>query len=274
MAFLVSCLWGFFISTLKDVSNHMDYSIERYKQFLAFRSSLHLCFKHFIPLSLNSESVSIYFGEFNSAKEGKLVTCQLVCEYSFCYQQGVLLIFTKYTLCKYSNNISLQHYKSVNVCSPINYLNKHRQWRHHCPSVWVVLWLEPEMSPPWVHALNSWSSAHSILLRDFRNAGRWELTGRVEEGCLEQAFEVFSLHLALCFMASTMPLVSATDSCGVNWVVSTVPSSCDWLKWDLLKSGAQINHFSLNSLLSGWLQQLKGTQTGMDSAVEKSFCTL
>lgn len=107
MTSLVSCLWGIFISSLKDASNHMAYSIERYKQFLAFRSSLRSCFKYFIPLSLNSESVSIYFVEFNSAIKDRLVTCQFVYDCRICYQKGVLFIFTKNMLHEYSNNISL-----------------------------------------------------------------------------------------------------------------------------------------------------------------------
>lgn len=216
MTFLVSCLWGIFISSLKDASNHMDYSIERYKQFLAFRSSFRSCFKYFIPLSLNSESVSIYFVEFNSAKEDRLVTCQFVYECRICYQKGGFCSFSLKT-CRMSIQIILVcDITSLSVCVP-----SQQTWivGHHCPRVWAVLWLESEASLLGAHALNSWSSASSVLLRDRRTAARWGLTGRVAVGFLEEAFEAFPPYLALCFMASTMLPTSAVGSYVMNCTV-------------------------------------------------------
>lgn len=131
---------------------------------------------------------------------------------------------------------------TLQVCQCVHHhkvSNKYGQGRHHCPRVWVVLWLESETSPPWSHALNSWISACSILLRDCRNAGRWGLTARPEVDCPEPAFEAFPPYLALCFMASTMSPASATGSCGMNWAVSTMPSCWDRLRWDPLKPGAE-----------------------------------
>lgn len=94
--------------------------------------------------------------------------------------------------------MNLWHYKSVNVCTTINHPS--RQWRYEeYLRVWVVWWLESQMSSSWDHVLSPWFSASRVLLRKL---GIWDLTDKVELCFWEHIFQSFltPLPLSSCWL--------------------------------------------------------------------------